>query len=173
MMRLPLTLPWLSESSAAYGTSYLGGRYGYGTVFELKPESNGWKEKLSVAVRLKRRSGPRGRGRIRRERGPVQHNQRQDRQCIARLMPKANDRWKEAVLYGFKNPRRGFAPVAGVVFDNRGNLYGTTAMGGNGSCYDGCGVVYKLAPRAGGKWEYTVLYDFDSRLTRPRPTANS
>jgi uncharacterized repeat protein (TIGR03803 family) len=42
--------------------------------------------------------------------------------------------------------------------DKAGNLYGTTIAGGTTSC--GCGVVYKLAPKVGGKWKYTVLHRF-------------
>jgi uncharacterized repeat protein (TIGR03803 family) len=39
--------------------------------------------------------------------------------------------------------------------DQAGNLYGTTISGG--TC---CGVVYKLAPGAKGKWTYKVLHTF-------------
>jgi hypothetical protein len=58
-----------------------------------------------------------------------------------------------------------------MAFDKAGNLYGTTATGGTGSCFDGRGVVYKLAPRAGGKWKYTVLTTL-TVVARPRRTAN-
>jgi len=36
---------------------------------------------------------------------------------------------KYKVLYAFVNKGQGWAPYAGVVFDNEGNLYGTTAGG--------------------------------------------
>jgi uncharacterized repeat protein (TIGR03803 family) len=42
--------------------------------------------------------------------------------------------------------------------DKAGNLFGTTIAGGS-QC--GCGVVYKLAPQAKGKWKYTVLHRFN------------
>jgi len=67
------------------------------------------------------------------------------------------------VLYGFSTAvgNVGYGPVAGVTIDRAGNLYGTTFRGGFGTgCYqDGCGVVYRLAPRGGG-WVYTPLYQF-------------
>ena len=47
-----------------------------------------------------------------------------------------------------------------LAFRCAGNLYGTTALGGIGQCYDGCGVAYKLALRTDGKWKYTVLHKF-------------
>jgi uncharacterized repeat protein (TIGR03803 family) len=81
---------------------------------------------------------------------------------------------KEKVLHRFTNLAGGLNPVAGVIRDAAGNLYGTTQVGGDASCNDpgpGCGVVFKLDPRG----TQTVLYRFrdspdgqqpDSGLTR-------
>jgi len=68
---------------------------------------------------------------------------------------------KESVLYSFcaqTNCADGYHPVAGLVFDQKGNLYGTTKSGGlqNNNCGNGCGVVFKLTP----KGKETVLYSF-------------
>jgi uncharacterized repeat protein (TIGR03803 family) len=68
--------------------------------------------------------------------------------------------WQETVVYGFLEPANGFYPSSGMVFDKVGNLYGTTAQGGGGPCYNGCGVVYKLSPSSNGKWKYNVLHSF-------------
>ena len=74
----------------------------------------------------------------------------------------------ESVLYSFcaqggGNCTDGAIPYAGVVLDQKGNLYGTTAYGGahnNGTSYDaGCGVAFKLTP----KGKETVLHTFCSR----------
>lgn len=56
--------------------------------------------------------------------------------------------------------RYGFYPSSGLVFDKAGNLYGTTEQGGDGPCYQGCGVVYELSPSSIGKWKYKVLHKF-------------
>jgi uncharacterized repeat protein (TIGR03803 family) len=59
----------------------------------------------------------------------------------------------------------GGLPLAGLVFDSAGNLYGTTAAGGNISSAQypaGLGTVFKLSPGSGGKWEETILHDFGS-----------
>jgi len=74
--------------------------------------------------------------------------------------------WTETILYGF-NGTDGSIPVGAAIIDADGNLYGTTAYGGSGTCLlfgdnVGCGVVYELSPttKKGGQWTYTVLYNF-------------
>ena len=77
---------------------------------------------------------------------------------VFKLTPKG----KETVLYSFcaqTNCTDGSNPVAGLVFDQKGNLYGTTRFGGAyDGCYSGvgCGLVFKLTP----KGKETVLYSF-------------
>ena len=53
--------------------------------------------------------------------------------------------WIETVLYGFAEGADGGQPLAGVIMDAAGNLYGTNEQGG-GLCY--CGVVFELSPSA-------------------------
>jgi uncharacterized repeat protein (TIGR03803 family) len=45
---------------------------------------------------------------------------------------------------------------AGVIFDQSGNMYGTTFNGGA----NGYGVVYELSPSGNGTWTEKVLYSF-------------
>lgn len=70
--------------------------------------------------------------------------------------------WTETVLYRFTGGSDGGTPENGnLVFDQSGNLYGTTAFGGTG-CIDGtngCGTVFELMPSGGG-WAEEVLYQF-------------
>ncbi len=77
---------------------------------------------------------------------------------IFRLTPEPDRHWRETILYSLKGGAGGDEPSAGVVMDKAGNLYGTTIAGGDPNCY--CGVVYKLAPQANGKWKYTILHTF-------------
>jgi uncharacterized repeat protein (TIGR03803 family) len=53
-----------------------------------------------------------------------------------------------SVLYNFAGGADGSLPSAALVRDAAGNLYGTTYLGGNMSCYGpnglGCGTVFKL-----------------------------
>jgi uncharacterized repeat protein (TIGR03803 family) len=65
---------------------------------------------------------------------------------------------RETVLYAFAGGADGAGPNPGLVADNVGNLYGTTAIGGEVSCPFGpdCGTVFKLAPDG----SESVLYAF-------------
>jgi len=66
------------------------------------------------------------------------------------------------MLYQFTGGADGDGPMAGVIRDAAGNLYGTTNGGGSLACGGGggCGVVFKLAPNADGTWTESVLYSF-------------
>jgi uncharacterized repeat protein (TIGR03803 family) len=63
----------------------------------------------------------------------------------------------ETVLHSF-NGKDGYQPQADLLLDSSGNLYGTTAYGGNPICDNGggCGTVFKVG--TGGK--LTVLHAF-------------
>ncbi|MGA9472175.1 MAG: choice-of-anchor tandem repeat GloVer-containing protein [Terriglobales bacterium] len=81
----------------------------------------------------------------------------------AQLQPDKASSYKEKVLYAFTGESDGWLPSQVLVRDARGNLYGSTAFGGNysGLCtseiYDGCGVVFKVS--AAGT--FSVLHTFD------------
>ena len=79
---------------------------------------------------------------------------------VFKLAPKG----KETVLYSFcaqKNCADGWGPLAGLTFDQKGNLYGTTSSGGLWYCDNaddsdvGC-AVFKVSPEG----KETVLYSF-------------
>jgi uncharacterized repeat protein (TIGR03803 family) len=63
---------------------------------------------------------------------------------------------KETVLYTFTSGPDGINPVAGLVPDTAGNLYGTTS--GGGSEASSCGTVFKLDASTGKK---TILHTFN------------
>jgi uncharacterized repeat protein (TIGR03803 family) len=63
----------------------------------------------------------------------------------------------ETVLYSFDpNGTDGIIPTGNIVFDAKGNLYGTTEGGG---AYN-AGIVYKLSPQTGGGWTESILHSF-------------
>jgi uncharacterized repeat protein (TIGR03803 family) len=76
------------------------------------------------------------------------------------------------VLYNFTGGADGGFPLAGLVQDPAGNLYGTTFNGGDVSCVfiqqqPGCGVVFKLDPNG----TETVLHTFENGADGSLPEA--
>jgi uncharacterized repeat protein (TIGR03803 family) len=80
---------------------------------------------------------------------------------VFELTPAAGGGWTETVLYSFGGSPDGADPLAGLIFDAAGNLYGTTGAGGT---YD-YGTVFELTPAAGGGWTETVLHNFNYNVT--------
>jgi uncharacterized repeat protein (TIGR03803 family) len=70
--------------------------------------------------------------------------------------------WTETVIHTFSGSPDGEYPVAPMIFDSAGNLYGTTVFGGG---HGSLGTVFQLMPPAapGGTWTETVLYRFTGR----------
>lgn len=64
---------------------------------------------------------------------------------------KLNRSGQETVIHFFAGPPDGEDAQAGLVRDQKGNLYGTTLFGGDASCptyhYPGCGIVFELSPQ--------------------------
>lgn len=74
---------------------------------------------------------------------------------IYELAPAGGSFWTETVLYNF-NGVDGALPMSDLVFDSKGDLWGTSAQGGNA----GGGTIFELAPpaTAGGAWTYKVAF---------------
>jgi uncharacterized repeat protein (TIGR03803 family) len=77
---------------------------------------------------------------------------------VFELTPNQDGSWTESVLCSFTNGADGGYPYAGLIFDEAGNLYGTTAEGGS----SGGGTVFKLTPNADRSWTESVLHSFCS-----------
>ena len=71
---------------------------------------------------------------------------------------RAHAQYAESVPYTFTGASDGVGPAAALIFDSKGNLYGTAVYGGNtagANCPGlnpptGCGVVFELSPPSGG-----------------------
>jgi uncharacterized repeat protein (TIGR03803 family) len=71
--------------------------------------------------------------------------------------------WAKTKIYEFTGGNDGANPLASLILDSAGNLYGTAAGGGSGYCttfYNGCGAVFELSPQSNGTWTQTVLHQF-------------
>jgi len=144
-----------------YGTTQYGGAYNVGTVFELRSTAGGsWAEKVLHTFG----SGTDGTypiggvtfdaaGNLY---GTAQFGGANGDGTVFELTPKAGGGWTETTVHSFDNRADGAEPVASVIFDAAGNLYGTTYSGGT-YLY---GTVFKLTPTGGGGWTETTLHSF-------------
>jgi uncharacterized repeat protein (TIGR03803 family) len=64
--------------------------------------------------------------------------------------------WTLTTLYSFNEPNDALYPNSSLIFDAEGNLYGTTAGGGQHAK----GAVFKLAPTSTGGWKENVPHSF-------------
>jgi uncharacterized repeat protein (TIGR03803 family) len=90
--------------------------------------------------------------------------------AVFEISPNGSGGWYETVLHSLcslPNCTDGANPYSNVIFDGKGNLYGTAAYGGA----DNSGVVFELSP-AGRSWNETVLYSFANDGDGAYPTNN-
>ena len=87
--------------------------------------------------------------------------------AVFELSPRHGGGWTEKVLHSFDdNGTEGIEPVASLILDSAGNLYGTPQQGG----IHGDGTVFELSPRQGGGWTETVLHSFGRGTDGIAPT---
>ncbi len=87
---------------------------------------------------------------------------------VFEISPQTKGGWKETVLYNFLSVVfDGYQPVAGLIFDSAGNLYGTTSRGGGWGGGTGGGIVFELSPSTGGAWTQTQLCNFEISFAGP------
>lgn len=88
---------------------------------------------------------------------------------VFELSPKSGGGWTETILHSFNdNNVDGWHPLAGLLLDSKGNLYGTT---NNGGAHD-LGSVYELTPGTGGVWTEKILSSFGGTYNGYYPTGS-
>jgi uncharacterized repeat protein (TIGR03803 family) len=142
----PLGTLLFDSAGNLYGTTSAGGTRGYGTVFELASGSwtetilhnftsgnDGWQPDAEQLAFDK--SGNLF--------GTTLQGGASNAGIVFELSPAGSGAWTETLMHAFNGGTTdGAAPVAGVVVDSSGNLYGATNGGGT----DGFGIVYKIVP---------------------------
>lgn len=149
-----------------YGTTFLGGAWGIGTVFQLSRGSDGtWTEKTIHS--FDPNGGTDGTyphsglifdaaGNLY---GTTNGGGTFGNGVVYELSPGGTGGWTETVIHSFGG-RDGAQPGGSLIMDTAGNLYGVTYFGGDSnSCFGGCGTVYELSPAA-GNWTAQVLHSF-------------
>jgi len=147
-----------------YGTTSMGGAYGYGTVFELSPtKAGGWSEKVLHHFAYNGTDGIYpyaglvldAEGNIY---GTTGNGGTFDAGTVFELSPAGDGTWAETILHSFvENGREGVSPWSSLIADSSGNFYSTTAGGG----VYGFGTVFEISKTAAGSWSLTTLYNFN------------
>jgi uncharacterized repeat protein (TIGR03803 family) len=144
-----------------YGTTIGGGIYAYGTVYELTPRTGGgWRQMILHNFEDADGQEPRGGvildglGNLY---GTTLHGGTFFNGVAFELSPQTDGPWTEIVLHSFGGSGDGFIPDSGPIFDQAGNLDGTTDLGG---AFGLGGTAFELTPAAGGSWTETVMYSF-------------
>jgi uncharacterized repeat protein (TIGR03803 family) len=144
-----------------YGAATTGGSNGSGVVFELTPRALGGWDFRTIYTFQGQPDGsfPYGAllfddsGNIY---GTTYYGGANGIGAVYKLSPQPVGEWTEEVIHSFQQGTDGNSPISNLVFDKAGNLYGTTSEGGLGR-----GVIFKLAPVAGGNWTETVVHAFE------------
>lgn len=175
---MPYSGVTLDRAGNLYGTTAQGGSTGLGTVYQLKLFHNQWL--LNPLYQFQQQIGAYPQGRVvfgpdgslygissaggtgTGRRGPGDNPCPQGCGAVYKLQPPPTTcktsvcSWIATPLYSFTAGANGYGPAfVDPVFDQAGNLYGTTQNGGT----QGCGVVFQLTPTH-GSWTESVLYSF-------------
>jgi len=166
----------LDEAGAIYGTTYIGGSncaqnsgQGCGTLFQLIPQQDGsrpWSEAVLHSFGAGDDGGGPNGNLIFDKRGSLYGttvgggNSNFPSGAVFRCTRGPNDTYEETLLYSFYDGPDGGFPRAGLVFDQRGNAYGTAALGG----LNEGGTLFRISAKTGS---FVTIYPFE-----PNPDGN-
>jgi uncharacterized repeat protein (TIGR03803 family) len=154
----------LDSAGNLYGAASTDGIAGVGAIFKVSRQGTRWKESTVYGFTSSDGSAP--------EAGLVSDSEGNfygttssggsgGKYCtgecgtVFKLAHDAEGHWIRSLLYIFKGGSDGASPRSGLIFDQTGNLYGTTWTGGDSNL----GTVYKIS-NVSGHWAESVLYSF-------------
>jgi uncharacterized repeat protein (TIGR03803 family) len=146
-----------------YGTTYQGGASGYGTVFELKLSGGVWTETVLHSFTAGTTDGAYPKAPLAFDTAGnlygTTYQGGTDNVGTVFELKASKGKWTESIIHSFAGyPNDGSYPSAAVVFDSKGNLYGTTLYGGTNNA----GSVFQMKPSK-GKWsEEATIISFGS-----------
>ena len=152
------------DTGNLYGTSQAGGLYGGGNVFEMRPGTSGsaFSDLYDFCHQFHCPDGSAptpvildASGRLY---GAVAAGGDYGRGRVFRLLRRSGG-WQESIIGSFgSRPYDSYSPYAAPVFDNTGNLYGTTYEGG----FDQVGTVFEVQ-RSGSGWKEKRVKQFNGK----------
>ena len=150
----PQTELVLDEAGNIYGTTPSGGIYGGGIVFafsvkngqavenilhNFNPQTDGFDPQGGMILNASKKALY----------GTTAYGLASGCDCgtVYQLTRNQNGQWQERIIYTFNGGSvDGEFPQAGLLFDNAGNLYGTTSFGGGGFGGMGGGTAFEITP---------------------------
>jgi uncharacterized repeat protein (TIGR03803 family) len=162
-----------STSGVLYGTTYEGGKYGWGAVYQLTPPvapSTTWIEKTIYSFTggndganpsANLLIGPTGV-----LYGTAYNGGSSGYGVVFSLVPGTGGVWTESVLHTFTGGNDGANPAAGLISTKNGVYFGTTYNGGT----SGYGTVFQLV-YSGTAWNENILFSFTGGTDGANPTA--
>ncbi|MGA7219573.1 MAG: choice-of-anchor tandem repeat GloVer-containing protein [Candidatus Sulfotelmatobacter sp.] len=156
---------------ASGNVSRYGGTYGCGAVFELTHQTSGSWPETNLFNFDCADSGAYAVGGVTFDKagnlyGTTPQGGTFGEGIVYQLVPGTGGTWTENILHNFTGGSDGGYPNHPyLIFDSAGNLYGSAATGGQGSCpffgsTSTCGTLFKMTPQTGGTWAFKVIHSF-------------
>jgi uncharacterized repeat protein (TIGR03803 family) len=143
----------IDDAGNIYGTTLYGGSHvgndnpGIGNIFELSPSSDGtWTETVIHTFQPDSNDGSEPMGGVTVDSagnlfGTTFQGGASFLGTVFEFSPAGSGQWAGKILHNFSGAD-GAAPYCQLIFDNSGNLYGTTSLGG----INNAGVVFEITP---------------------------
>ena len=144
--------PILDHSGNLYGTTYLGGKYGAGSVYSLSPNGSSWTYTSLHSFRGQSDGSGPGFGSLAMGPNHALFGTTEGGGYFGTAFAVCSCPSGEVIVHSFGTGTDGAQPLGGLAFDSAGNSYGTTSLGG---AYDN-GTVFEIT-RAGVE---SVIYSF-------------
>ena len=145
-----------------YGTTVLGGDFGGGTVFQLRPTPDGWVHTVLYSFTGGADGGEPYKGVTLDREGNLYGTAVTggsgscEGGCgVVYKLTNSGGTWNQTVIHAFTGGDDGSGPGARVTVDRGRNIYGMTPTGGA----NGLGTIYKIH-QAGDAWNFTVIHPF-------------
>lgn len=134
----------MDKAGNLYGTTFNGGQARFGVVFKVAP--NGTETVLHTFTGSSDGANPYT-GLVRDKKGNLYGTTQKGGSSNKGTVFKVATDGTESVLHAFSGGSDGALPVAGLLMDKSGSLYGTTVQGGGTGCIGnaGCGTAYMIA----------------------------
>lgn len=145
----------IDSAGNLYGTTFVGGAYGYGAVYELVAGAGGtWTEKVLYSFKgLNDGAAPFASPLVLDSAGNLYGAAWQggahDYGVVYELSRGSGGVWTQKILCSFPGGSGGESPVGSLTFDSAGNLYGTAVY-----------VAFELVHGSTGTWTRKILHRF-------------